>query len=71
MYRAGKAGNAAAVKYGFNPNSYSGNFERHLKSVMADLHEKRKFFYEVVMPGSARGATGRVEHKVHVFIPYE
>ena len=71
MFRAGRAGNAQAVRYGLNPDAPSGHFQRHLNSVMQDLNNLRQFLYTLRVPGSSRKASGRVVHDLSVMIPYE
>ena len=71
MWKAGRAGNSKAVKYGYNPDAPSGHFQRHLDGVMTDLIARRNWLYTLRMPGSSRSATGRVVHDVMAFVPHE
>ena len=72
MHKAGKVGMAAALLYGLDPaRAASGHFNRHLRRVMPRLARKREMLYPLLMPGSARKATGRVEHQVQAFVPHE
>ena len=72
LYRAGRAGNPVAARYGFNPEStHTGHFNRHLKSVMGEVHGRRALLYRMTMPGASRKATGRVVHDIDVWVPFE
>ena len=72
MFHAGRGGNPSAVKYGFDPScSNSGHYNRHLRSVMTDLNERRKLLCQIKMPGSTTQATGRTVHDLLALVPHE